>query len=138
MKLASPLTPRGTCYGAISLLVLSGCAGNPTRRATAELVGPSTASTPGRQVLPRALSTNSAPIYPAAMRVTSTPALVNVECVIDEKGRILMASVENSTNAAFNQPTLDAVRGWTFEPGTRDGIATAMRVTLPVEYVMER
>jgi TonB family protein len=72
------------------------------------------------------------------MRATATAGMVNVDCVIDEAGRVMVLRVQDSTNVAFNQPTLDAVRGWTFEPGTRDGVRRAMRVTVPVEFIMER
>lgn len=138
MKIITPIRPHGVRLAALPLLALAGCASGPLRHATAEY-GDSVASTPvAGQVAPRAASANQPPVYPTAMRRTATHGWVNLDCVIDETGHMLMANVRDSTNVAFNQPTLDAARDWTFEPGTRNGVASAMRVTLPVEFVIER
>jgi TonB family protein len=136
MKLVSS-HPRAMGCAVIAIVVLAGCAG-PLRQSAREMDRDGASQVSRREVLPRASATNGSPIYPINMRLSATPALVSVDCVIGETGRVLMASVAKSTNVAFNQPTLDAVRSWTFEPGTRDGVATAMHVTLPVEYIMER
>lgn len=49
----------------------------------------------------------------------------------------MLATINQSTYPAFERPTLQAMRTWRFEPGTRDGVPTTMHVIVPVEYVMQ-
>lgn len=133
MKPTSPVSQRIALLASSLSLLFVGCTTARLQQATMEMPE---AGSPAMVVLPKAGQANPAPVYPVAMRQTRTSGEVNVDCVIDENGRVLVAYVQNATNRAFVAPTLTAVRKWTFEPGTRDGVPAAMRVILPVEFTM--
>lgn len=139
MKFLSHPVPGPALLALVALPALAGCSSAPLQRATAEFVGPATWMEGGHAMVnPVALTTNRAPIYPIPLRRSRLEGLVNVDAVIDATGRVLLPSVADSTDQGFNKSTLEAVRDWTFQPATRDGVPIAMAVTLPVSYVMER
>ena len=120
-----------------AMVALFGCSTGPF--ATSKSDTSTAAVTPPAPaiVLPVAQGNNQPPAYPVTMLSTAKPGLVYVDCVVDETGRVLMAVVQNSTHPMFNKTTLEAVNGWTFKPGTKDGKPAAMRVVVPVEYVVK-
>jgi|GEM_PF-4029534 len=56
------------------------------------------------------------PEYPAEARAKGLTGKVTLELIIDEKGHVADARVLKSTHEVFDQPSLDAVRKWTFSP----------------------
>lgn len=91
---------------------------------------PSAESAPGNQP-PRATATAS-PAYPSSLRTSGLRGEVVVEFVVDREGRVTNATVVQSLNPAFDEPALEAIRRWKFEPGRREGVAvnTKMRQTI--------
>jgi len=63
-----------------------------------------------------------------------TPAKVNVIFIVDENGRVAEPRVRNSTDPAFEQPALSAVKRWKFEPGKRGGKAVRFRMLAPIIF----
>lgn len=75
-----------------------------------------------------------APKYPIEMRREGTSGVVTISCLIDEKGNVQEPKVEKASNEAFSQPAIDAVRKWKFKPAKKGGTATAIRVSLPIQF----
>ncbi len=77
------------------------------------------------------------PEYPAAMRDQKASGVVTVNCLVDEKGNVTESRVEKSTNEAFDQAAIDAVKRWKFKPARQDGNPVQIRVSIPVRFVFE-
>ena len=75
-----------------------------------------------------------APKFPDSMRRDGTSGLVTVSCLIDEKGNVTEPKVLKSTNDAFSEPALEALKKWKFKPAKKDGEAVAIRVSIPVQF----
>lgn len=77
------------------------------------------------------------PEYPAEMRTQKASGVVTVNCLVDEKGNVSESRVEKSTNEAFDQAALEAVKRWKFKPARQDGNPVSIRVSIPVRFVFE-
>ena len=77
------------------------------------------------------------PDYPADLRRDGVSGIVTVKCQIDALGNVTEAEVEKSSNPAFDQPALNAIRKWKFKPARMDGTPTAIRVSIPIKFVFE-
>ena len=76
---------------------------------------------PGGEVKSARVLRRVEPRYPTALVAARKNATVTVRCVIDRNGRIRDPEVITSSWAPFNQAVLEAVRQWTFAPGTMRG-----------------
>jgi periplasmic protein TonB len=72
------------------------------------------------------------PVCPANLR--GTTGLVMVKCAIDEQGNVTAADVVKSTDAAFEEPAVTALKKWKFKPASENGKAVAVSVTVPVKF----
>jgi protein TonB len=61
------------------------------------------------------------PAYPAMAQKIRKSGFVILECIIDQSGHVRDARVVQSSFGAFDQPALDAVQQWQFQPGTLNG-----------------
>lgn len=77
------------------------------------------------------------PDYPPSMRREGVSGVVTVKCTIDEQGNVVDPTVEKSTNGAFEEPALAAVKKWRFKPARQDGAPVAMKVSIPIKFVFE-
>ena len=59
------------------------------------------------------------------MRASGMRGDVLVDFVVDSEGRVTRAYVVRSLNPAFDEPALEAVRRWKFEPGRKGGVHAA-------------
>lgn len=78
-----------------------------------------------------------APDVPQNFARTGGSGLVTVSFLVDEKGQVQDAAVEKSSNPELNDPALKAIRKWRFKPARKDGVAVAMRVSLPIKFEVE-
>ena len=71
--------------------------------------------------------------YPPSARRQGLQGRVTAEFIIDEKGDVLQVTITRSSDPVFEKPTIDAIRGWKFTPGEKDGrkVKTRTRVTIP-------
>jgi len=74
------------------------------------------------------------PEYPAALRKQKLDGTVHVLFMVDRNGRVESPIVQKSTHPAFEQPALQAVRRWRFEPGKRNGEAVPFRMRIPITF----
>lgn len=74
------------------------------------------------------------PDYPPTMKKDGLNGTVIVEFDVDMKGRVVGARVRESTDRAFEEPTLRAVLKWRFEPGLSKGLPVPFRMVIPVKF----
>ncbi len=87
----------------------------------------------GDEVKPRPISTVQ-PRVPANLRKAGLRGTVKVQFTVDANGRVQNPSIVSTPNAALNQPTLEAIKQWRFEPGTRGGKRVPMKTMQPFNY----
>jgi TonB family protein len=61
--------------------------------------------------------------------------VVSVEFVVDTAGHTQEISVKRSSDRAFADAVVDAVKQWRFTPAQHNGAPVATRVVLPVRVV---
>jgi len=74
------------------------------------------------------------PHYPTELRKRKVQGTVEVVFLVDTDGRVLEPRVDKSTNEAFNQPALEAVRQWKFEAGTKEGKKVRFKMRVPITF----
>ena len=75
-----------------------------------------------------------APRYPVEMRMNHVEGRVDVLIVVDTSGRVIDATIKSSTNSTFEQPALEAIRKWRFEPGMKDGTPVSFHMVQPLLF----
>lgn len=75
-----------------------------------------------------------APEYPAALRRKKLKGSVQVLFQVDKDGRVLNPIAQNATHPAFEQPAIQAVKRWRFEPGSRGGRPVAVKMRIPISF----
>jgi len=75
-----------------------------------------------------------APEYPYEARQNGINGWVEVEFVVDERGRVVYPRVRRSSDRIFERAALDAIRMWHFEPGEKDGRAVMTRMLIPFRF----
>ena len=78
-----------------------------------------------------------APRYPEAARRANVAGMVIIEVVIDERGNLVDARVLKPLPHGLAEAALDAVRQWTFEPGTLDGVPVKTVFNLTINFKPE-
>jgi len=89
-----------------------------------------------QDVLPR-VTYREAPVYPLQMRRAGLRGVVQVGFVLDSKGQVRNPIVISSTNPSFNQPAIDALLKWRFEPGVKNGVPVNVRMEAPMIFTMD-
>lgn len=75
-----------------------------------------------------------APVYPANMRRAGRAGTVEVLFIVDEQGRVKQPKVHQSTDPAFEDAAIEAVKQWRFEPGTRKGEKVQFKIKIPITF----
>ncbi len=79
-----------------------------------------------------------APNYPYALKQQGITGVVEVEFVVDRRGRVHQARVLRAATSEFIEPTLRAVECWRFEPGTKCGSPVSFRMRVPVVFSLDK
>lgn len=74
------------------------------------------------------------PVYPLEMKRAGINGNVTLLFVIRSDGTTSDIRVLDSTNDAFEEPAIRAVRRWKFEPGEKDGKKVNTRVKQPIPF----
>ena len=93
-----------------------------------------TKSNPPR-IIPRS---QKQPIYPRAMATSGIEGRVLIAFVVDKEGRVKDPVVDHSNNPAFDQPAIECVLEWRFEPATVDGEPVNTRMSVPIIFGFDR
>ena len=88
------------------------------------------------EVLARPLyEVNPPPLYPRLARRMGKQGVVLLEVVVSAWGTVTDVKVASGSGSELlDAAALDAVRGWRFSPGLRNGRSVAMRVRVPVRF----
>lgn len=78
-----------------------------------------------------------APEIPKELQRDGVSGIVMVRCAIDEKGDVIDVQVEKSSQPELEQPALAATRKWKFRPAQQDGRPVAIKVSIPIRFVLE-
>ena len=90
---------------------------------------------PDRDALPLS---QPAPAYPAAAQRAGEQGTVLLQVEVGADGRPDDVSLaRRSGSRDLDRAALEAVRGWTFEPATRNGEPVASTVQVPVEFRLD-
>jgi protein TonB len=74
------------------------------------------------------------PVYPSALKHDGISGMVTMSILVDENGFVQNPVVKKSTRPEFEQPAIDAVSKWKFEPAKKDGKPVAVQVVIPVKF----
>ncbi len=74
------------------------------------------------------------PVYPFDMRRDATEGMVEVAFVVGKDGTVTHAYAEKSSHRAFEEPALNAVRKWRFEPGRSHGRVVSFRMSVQLHF----
>lgn len=77
-----------------------------------------------------------APDYPDEMADRHSEGIVNVDIVIDSRGRVTHVLSVGESNAFFATVAERAVSHWRFKPATVNGIPVACRVCQPINFYL--
>jgi TonB family protein len=77
------------------------------------------------------------PVYPEEARKNRIQGIVISEALIDQRGDVVDVKVVETPDEVFNQPTIDAIRQWKFEPATTDGEPVDVIYVLTVNYALK-
>ena len=77
------------------------------------------------------------PSYPEDLKRDGITGMVAVRVHIDESGNVVECAVSKSSHEAFEQPALDAIRGWKFKPASKAGAAVKSRLIIPIKFSSE-
>lgn len=73
------------------------------------------------------------PVLTPALR-SRTPAKVIVVFDVDERGQVVRAKVDRSTDAAFDRSAIDAVKQYKFKPAKRNGKVVPFKMRRTISY----
>lgn len=74
------------------------------------------------------------PRYPPQLQRRGIEGRVYIVFVVDGRGRVTNAKIQQSSHKAFEKPALQAVRKWKFEPGKRNGEPVQFRMRVPITF----
>jgi protein TonB len=77
------------------------------------------------------------PAYPELARRVGATGIVIMECIIDTGGRVTNVRVLRG-HPLLDAAAVDAVYQWRYQPGTLNGIAVPVIMTVTVNYKMPR
>ncbi len=83
--------------------------------------------------IPNRLEANP-PIYPLQFRKDGIEGWVRLMILIDERGKVIKAEVNESSNKEFERPSIEAVLQWIFEPGILNGKAVRISRIQPFSF----
>lgn len=97
---------------------------------------PESVASGGKNVPPRATH-QEPPIYPREMRESGMRGEVIVDFLVDIEGRVRNAHAVRSLNPAFDDPAVEAVRRWRFEPGLKGDRPVVTHMQVPVVFQLD-
>lgn len=77
---------------------------------------------------------NKMPQLPERFLDSNFKGTASVELILDESGKVLHASVKNSSHDELNGPSIEATRSWKFEPAMVDGEPVKSKLRVPFQF----
>ncbi len=74
------------------------------------------------------------PDYPQSMKRDGISGMVAVKVEIDETGSVATCSVSKSSNPAFEEAAMSAVKNWRFTPAKKNGNPVRISLVIPIKF----
>jgi TonB family protein len=68
------------------------------------------------------------PRYPEAAKRTKLQGTVEISFIVTETGEVQEIQIRESAGDIFDQAVIEAVKGWKFEPATKNGVPVKVRM----------
>jgi protein TonB len=78
-----------------------------------------------------------APEYPDELKRDRVAGVVLVKIEIDAQGNVVSVAVQKSSNQAFEQPALEALKKWRFKPAQQNGNPVPAKLNVPIKFNAE-
>ena len=78
------------------------------------------------------------PTYPEEARKSGLMGVVVCETIITAEGDVGAIKIVRTADEVFNQPTVDAIKQWKFEPATLHGEPVDVIYLLTVKYNLQK
>lgn len=88
------------------------------------------------EFVPVQLKEGRQPAYPEERKVSGENGEVRLRATIDEEGSVAELSVLSATHESFGEAAMETVRGWRFQPATRDGQPVPQTINIPIVFRM--
>ena len=76
------------------------------------------------------------PRYPSKAKRIGLEGFVLAEFIVDRNGDVESVEIKDSSDSAFEAPTIEAIRNWKFTPGEKDGRTVRTRVRVRIPYTL--
>jgi TonB family protein len=80
------------------------------------------------------LRTSIPPKYPLGAYLSNAKATVTVAVILSETGAVEDARIYEASDARFSDAALEAVKAWTFYPGSKGGVPMKFLIVVPLEF----
>jgi TonB family protein len=74
------------------------------------------------------------PPYPPAALEAKIQGVVGLSFIVTETGAVREIQITESGGELFDQPVVDVVKGWKFEPATKSGVPVKVRIARRFRY----
>jgi len=91
---------------------------------------------PGDGVLAPVVVRQVKPQYTAEAMRARAQGVVTLECVVEPDGSVGEPTVLKSLDPGLDEEAVKALRQWQFKPGTKDGKAVRVRITLEMTFTL--
>ncbi len=95
---------------------------------------PATPPASSPSLVPPRVVRSKPPVYPVSHLTHGEHPTVVLKATILADGSVADVSVEHTAGEDFDQAAIEALRRWSFEPASRDGVAIASRVGVAVHF----
>ena len=91
---------------------------------------------PGNGVTAPTVVKQVKPQYTADAKEAKVEGVVGLECVVEATGSVGDVTVTRSLDEGLDREAIKAVKQWRFEPGTKDGKAVPVLITLEMTFTL--
>lgn len=75
-----------------------------------------------------------APVFPYEMKQAGISGSAELLFVCDAEGKVKQPRIKLSSHREFEEPSIQAIRQWRFEPGMKDGRPVNVRMFIPFHF----
>ena len=80
------------------------------------------------------LKTKTLPQLPEQLRSTAFSGTASIELIVDERGKVIHASVSKSSHPDLEAPSIEATKSWKFQPAKVDGRSVKSKLRVPFNF----
>jgi periplasmic protein TonB len=127
---------NGAADPGLAMNGVAGAAPNSLSMLSSNQKEPAAPITVGGEVKPAKLLSSVPPGYPQMARTQRVSGDVTIDASIDAAGRVSATRVISGPTL-LHQAAIDAVKQWKYQPATLNGQATAMHLTVTVQFRLQ-